>query len=260
MLDMSQIAASFPEHLRPFKRNLLREYLQYKVLEIICDSAFGGKLAFMGGTAIHIVHAGPRFSEDLDFDNRGLGLPEFEEMSNLIRSKMGLQGFDLETKVTAGGAFRMSLRFPGMFLRMGLSTDPREKLDLRIDAAPQHFEYEAASFMIDKFDVFGRILVAPADLLLAQKIFCLFSRPRAMGRDLFDIVFLWGKTEPRPDYLKEKMHIKSGADLKERLTRRCAELDLDSLAEDVAPFVYRPEEVKRVRMFRDFIAGREFKF
>ena len=33
MLDIKQIEPFYPENLRPFKRNLLREYVQYKILE-----------------------------------------------------------------------------------------------------------------------------------------------------------------------------------------------------------------------------------
>jgi len=71
MLDLRQIESFYPGTLRIFGRNLLREYLQYKILEIVYDSKFGKKLAFMGGTAIHMIHFNTRFSEDLDFDNLG---------------------------------------------------------------------------------------------------------------------------------------------------------------------------------------------
>jgi len=67
MLDLKQIESFYPEYLRAFKRNLLREYLQYKILEVIFDSRFGEKLSFMDGTAIHIIHQNTRFSEDLGF-------------------------------------------------------------------------------------------------------------------------------------------------------------------------------------------------
>lgn len=259
MLDLHQIVSYFPEPLKAFKRNLLREYLQYKVLEVIYDSKFGDKLTFMGGTAIHIVHGNPRFSEDLDFDNRGLDLPAFVSLGRLVRSKMELQGFTLETTTVAKNAFRLSLRFPGLLRHMGLSRDPREKLHLRVDAEPQGFAYDAAAFLIDKFDVFGRVSVAPADLLLAQKVLCMFSRPRPMGRDFFDALFLWGKTEPQPTYLREKLMVESAQDLRARLITRCRELDFDSLADDVAPFLYRPENAKRVRLFPEFIENHEFK-
>lgn len=72
MLELNQIESYYPEHLRVFKKNILREYLQYKILEIIYDSKFTVNLVFMGGTAIRIIHGGSRFSEDLDFDNINL--------------------------------------------------------------------------------------------------------------------------------------------------------------------------------------------
>jgi len=81
-----------------------------------------------------------------------------------------------------------------------------------------------------------------------------------MGRDFFDALFLWGKTEPRPAYLKEKLRVGSAADLKDRLIRCSRELDFDLLAEEVAPFLYRPEDAEKVRMFPEFVAGHEFKF
>ena len=259
MLDLHQIESYYPEPLRAFKRNLLREYLQYKLLEIIYDSKEGSRLTFMGGTAIHIVHGAPRFSEDLDFDDRGLSDDDFRRLETRVRSKMVLQGFSVETSLVKRAARRIIVRFPGLFHLYELSTDPREKLHLQVDSEPQRFEYEASAVMIDKFDVFGRILVAPADLLLAQKVTCLFTRRRPMGRDVYDALFLWGKTEPRPAYLAERLGVRSGRDLRLRLIERCRELDFDRLADDVAPFLFRHEEAKKVKLFPDFVKSHEFK-
>ena len=72
MLTLEQIEQQYPENLRGFKRSLLREYLQYKILEIIFASEYATKLVFIGGTALRIVHDNSRFSEDVDFDNFGL--------------------------------------------------------------------------------------------------------------------------------------------------------------------------------------------
>jgi predicted nucleotidyltransferase component of viral defense system len=77
MLSIEQIESFYPENLRIYKRNLLREYLQYVILEIIYRSDYGRYLIFMGGTAIHIIHGSQRFSEDLDFDNKGLKKEDF---------------------------------------------------------------------------------------------------------------------------------------------------------------------------------------
>ena len=88
MLELKEIESFYPEYLRPFKGNILREYLQYKILESVYSSEFGRNLVFMGGTAIHIAHGLPRFSEDLDFDNRGLDQKGFEALSVLLKKKL----------------------------------------------------------------------------------------------------------------------------------------------------------------------------
>ena len=85
MLDFRQIESFYPEQIRPFKKNLLREYLQYKILEAIFESPLADKLTFMGGTCIHIVHGSPRFSEDLDFDNPGIGRHDFQALYQRVK-------------------------------------------------------------------------------------------------------------------------------------------------------------------------------
>ncbi len=258
MLDLAQIESYYPEPLRAFRRNLLREYIQYKLLEIVSDSKEGSRLTFMGGTAIHVIHGAPRFSEDLDFDDRGLSDGDFQRLEQQVRSRMELQGFPVETAIVVRHARRIVVRFPGLYRLYGLSTDPREKLLIHIDAEPQRFDYEAEAVLIDKFDVFGRIAAAPVDLLLAQKITCLFTRRRPMGRDVFDALFLWGKTEPRLAYLNERLGVRSGGELRSHLVQRCRELDFDRLANDVEPFLFRADDARKVRLFQDFVKSHKF--
>jgi predicted nucleotidyltransferase component of viral defense system len=69
MLSLDQIKEYYPENLKGFERFMLREYLQYKILEVLFDSKYANKFVFIGGTALRIVHNNERFSEDLDFDN-----------------------------------------------------------------------------------------------------------------------------------------------------------------------------------------------
>ena len=173
MLDIKQIQSFYPEHLRPFKKNLLREYLQYKILEAITESPLADKFTFMGGTCIHIVHGSPRFSEDLDFDNPGIGRHDFEALSQRIKRNLELQGYPVELKNTYQDAFRASLRFPGLLRDSGISGHRDEKLLIQIDTEPQGVRYNPDKFILNKFDVFSRINIVPADILVAQKIFCI---------------------------------------------------------------------------------------
>ena len=195
MLDIKQIESFYPEYLRSFKRNLLREYLQYKILEIVFDSKFGEKLSFMGGTATHIIHGNTRFSEDLDFDNLGLTEKEFEQLANSVQKRLQLEGFKAEIKNVFKGAYRCYIRILDILFENGLSKHKDEKLLIEIDTEPQGYTYSPEKVIINKFDVFLRINVVPMDVLLAQKIYAIFKRKRAMGRDFYDAIFLLGKTK-----------------------------------------------------------------
>ena len=50
MLSLQEIQTAYPEALKNKGRFILREYLQYKILEIIYNSEFASQLIFLGGT------------------------------------------------------------------------------------------------------------------------------------------------------------------------------------------------------------------
>lgn len=253
MLDLKQIESFYPDHLKPFKRNLLREYLQYKILEAIFDSEFSSKLVFMGGTAIRMLHGNTRFSEDLDFDNLGLDIENFKILSRIVERQFKRQGLQPEIRVTAKKAFRCLIRFPRLLYEQQLSRLEEEVLLIQVDAEPQNFRYKPEKTVLNKFDVFLRIQVTPADILLAQKITCIFNRSRPMGRDFYDTVFLWGKTAPNMDYLKAKLGISDKAELKEKLTQHSKKLDFSALSRDLQPFLFEVGDIKKILLFPEFV-------
>ncbi|PIW92942.1 MAG: hypothetical protein COZ87_03985, partial [Candidatus Moranbacteria bacterium CG_4_8_14_3_um_filter_43_15] len=112
MLSLAEIEKYYPENIRAFKRNILREYLQYKILQIIFNSKYANKLSFLGGTALRIVHDNARFSEDLDFDNFGLKEKEFDEISQLVKKHLELEGYEVEVRNIFKDAYRCYVRIP----------------------------------------------------------------------------------------------------------------------------------------------------
>lgn len=254
MLDLDQILSFYPERLRPFRTNILREYLQHKMLEALGSSPLASPLIFMGGTCIHLVHGNPRFSEDLDFDNRGLDWAGFEELCRAILRELVREGYALELKTSRAGAFHASFRFTDVLQQTGLSGHREAKLLIRLNTEPQGYEgYRHDDFLLNRFDVFQRLRVVPVDVLLAQKILCLFDRTRPMGRDFFDTVFLMAKTAPDFGYLEAKLGIGGMTELKDRLLARCAELDFQRLAHDVEPFIFDAKESRKVALFPESV-------
>ena len=255
MLELKQIESFFPEQLRHFKRNLLREYLQYKILEAVFASKYGQKLVFMGGTAIHIVHGLPRFSEDLDFDNRGLTKRDFNALTQVVAKKLALEGYVIQTETSFKGAFSADIKFTKVLFNEGLSGHRDEKILIKLDAAPQNFTYSAQQVIINKFDVFTGISVVPEDILLAQKFYAILARKRIIGRDFYDVIFLAGKAKIDFTYLKKRSGIEDKKMLKTALLKRCSKLNFKLLTRDVEQFVFVPSDAKKVSLFIKYVQG-----
>ena len=258
MLNLSQIIENYPNSLSSFTRGLLREYLQYKILDLIFSSSYGSKMVFMGGTDLRIVHGNNRFSEDLDFDNFGLTEKEFEEVSQVVKSGLELEGLQVEMQNIYKGAYHCKIKLPRILTENNLSVMDTEKLLILIDTAPQNFGYQPETVTLDKFDVFTLINSVPLEILFSQKIYASLNRKRAKGRDFFDMLFLMSKKiKPNYDYLQQKIGISNSKDLKEKLLQEYSKLDFQDLYQDVKPFLFNPNDQKMLQFVR-FIKGYGF--
>jgi len=252
MLEFQQIKEQYPENLQRFERLILREYLQYKILQAIFDSKHASKLAFLGGTALRIVYGNTRFSEDIDLDNFGLSWEKFEEVIDKVNRFLSLEGFEVEVKNVKKGTYHCDLRFPKLLYDEGLSPLPGEKLLIQVDTTAQGYKYQPEVVLLNKFDVFAEIRVTPLDTLLSQKIYTAVNRKRPKGRDFYDITFLASRTKPDYGFLKQKMDVDTEDKLKEEISSRIADYDFTAIADDVAPFLINQNEIKRVEKFPEF--------
>jgi predicted nucleotidyltransferase component of viral defense system len=254
MLTLQQIEQQYPENLRPFKRHLLREYLQYKILEIIFASQYADKLSFLGGTALRIIYENARFSEDLDFDNFSLNDNEFEDVAQKVRAGLEAQGLKVVVDTAGQQAYRCRVRLPDLLFVNELSPHQEENILIQIDSAAHDFPYRADRKILNKFDVFSGIFVTPADILLSQKFWAALNRKRAKGRDFFDIVFLLSFAKPNYRYLQLKIGVADEGSLRKKLLETIAGFDFKELARDVQPFLFSPADARKVELFPEYIA------
>jgi len=254
VIEFEQIESYYPKKLRVFKKNILREYFQYKILEIIYNSSCFNKLIFMGGTALRIIYDNSRFSEDLDFDNIGITFTEFLKLIDIIKKKLTLEGYNIETDVKQRGAFIGLVKVKDVLFNYGFSSHSAQKINLEIDAEPQSFRYTPEQKLLNKFDIFTSIFSVPVDILLSQKIFAILNRSRTMGRDLYDTVFLLGRTKPNVQYLKEKLGLDDLQKIKEALILKTKELNLEKMAEDIKPFIFDKVDANKVKFFKDYLS------
>ena len=252
MLELEQLLNQYPPHLRGYTRAILREYLQVKILQGIFESKQASHVTFIGGTALRIVYDNQRFSENIDLDHFGVDWAGFDEMIHKVARFLSLEGFQVEVKGAAKGAYHCYLRFPDLLYAQGLSPHLAQKLLIRVDSAAQGYVYQPEVRILNKFDTFTEVRVAPLGLLLSHKLYTAINRKRPKGRDFFDITFLLGRTKPDYGFLVQKMGINSPEHLRQAILERIVAYDFEALARDVEPFLIDQPQVKRVKLFRTY--------
>lgn len=253
MMNLEQIARFFPAHLHLQKQAMLREYLQCVILEILFESHFASKFSFLGGTCLRLVHGASRFSEDLDFDNFDLTDADFDAVAQLVGERLEQQGFKVEVSNVHRGAYRYNIRFPGLLFEQGLSGHKEEKILIQLDTQSQAYAFHPETYILNRFGLFTRLLVTPLSLLLSQKIYALVNRTRAKGRDYYDVVFLFSQNvKPDYAYLELKMAAGTPEILRKVISNQLDQVSLEVLAAEVRPFLFNPDDSRRVLYFREF--------
>ena len=254
MLSLEELKPYYPKSLHSYERFIIREYLQFKILEIIFGSPYENKLAFLGGTCLRIVHNSSRFSEDLDFDNFNLSMGDFTNITADVKIELERLGYEVEIRNVEKGAYHCYIRFPEILYKEGLTNHKEEKILIRLDTEAHEFDYSPDQPLLNKFDVFTQINTTPKDILLAQKFYAIINRKRKKGRDFFDIVFLLGQgLIPNYEYLNKKIGVDNPIELRLRIIDKCNQLDMQEMAKDVMPFLFNKKDAKRVLLFPDYI-------
>lgn len=254
MITLEEIQAGYPPKLHDRTSFLLREYLQYRILQLIYRAEQSRHLVFLGDTCLRLLHGNQRFSEDLDFDNQGLDMEQFRLLALEVGKGLEREGYNVQVEVRSKTAFRCKVRFPGLLFQHGLSGHADQNVLIQFDAEPQRYDYQPDLNRLDKFDVSFSLPCCPPALLLAQKCHAIMGRPRNKGRDFHDVVFLLGRdTSPDMRYVMERMGIKSLNELAEALLAHCAKLNMARQAEDVRPFLFDAALADRVVHFPQLI-------
>ncbi|MEN0003386.1 MAG: nucleotidyl transferase AbiEii/AbiGii toxin family protein [Bacteroidota bacterium] len=252
MKELATLVEEYPQYLRTRGENILREYLQHEILHIIFTSKYAHQLTFLGGTCVRLIYGSERFSEDLDFDSKGLAKQDFEALAGIIKTQLELLGYEVNLKFVFKGAFHCSIKFPGLLYHHELSGHKEAVLFIKLDAENQHFAHSAILVPLQKFGITTEILAVPKDLLCAQKIAAIMGRKRPKGRDYYDLHFLLQSASPNYDYLTKRFGVSDAPSLKKLVNDRIATFDFGALAKDVRPFVFRPQLAEVVRDFPEF--------
>lgn len=239
MIDLKYIDGFFPEPLRAnpaFSRHIIKEYIQLMVLDYLSATPYIKKMAFIGGTNLRLVKGIDRFSEDLDFDVRGMSEQEFMNMTDDILSFLRRSGLNVEARD------KQNARLTG---------HKEERFLLKIEAQDQGVPYEPKMVNVSGCGFFFPLPVPPDDILLSMKLSALLTR--AKGRDFYDVMFLFSQTEPNYAFLEKKAGIGNLAQLKAALHETLAKTDLNVRKRDFGHLLFSERNAERILRFGDFI-------
>jgi len=258
MIRLDEIRSFFTDSIRRnplFFEYMLKEYLHYRILDIIFSGEYASRLRFIGGSSLRILHHIQRFSEDLDFDCFQLSREEFLQLTDKVIARLRNEGIRVEAgdkeKDLKIHAFRRNIMFPGMLYDLGLTGHREKRLLIKIECAPHYYKYEPVKPIIQKFNVFTQIFTPSPDILLSMKTGAVLERGK--GRDFYDFMFLSGITDPDIGYLEMKFGIKHHAQLYERILESCDTVDFIKKSHDFEKLVFDPAETRKVLLFKEYI-------
>lgn len=234
--------------------NVMREYLQARVLEVMQLRGAWTAVAFMGGTALRFLYRIPRFSDDLDFAlesaNRGF---EFAGLLEAVRARFLKEGYACEvksaTRTTVNKAF---VRFPGLPHEMGASAHANAVFGIKIEVDTNPPRGAVLETSTVRRHVTLRIAHHDRASLVAGKVAALLMREWVKGRDVYDLVWYLSNPEwPEPnETLLASALVQGGrsdiigaAAWREALATRLREAPWDGVVTDVGRFLMLPEEV-----------------
>ncbi len=254
MLDL--IKTEINSETSPEKKlNLLREFLQIVALKAIYDNNGFASIAFLGGTALRIVHRIRRYSEDLDFSVYDLKKYNFDAILEGIQREFAYMGLNVEMKKKSRVVNSCFLNFTNVLQELKLSRHKDEKFAVKfeIDTNPPA---GAVLESVDHIKYFGfRMQVYDLASLMAGKINAVMSRRFAKGRDFYDLLwYLIEAIEPN-----ETMMINSfkqsnpvleinSSNWRALVLRKIREMDFTQIRKDLERFVFDPKELQLIEL------------
>jgi hypothetical protein len=195
-----------------------------------------------------------RFSEDIDFS-----LERPEQSFNLglamdkARRDFELAGHTVEGTVRATKTIHSAqVKFPGLLSDVGLTSDRRRKLMIRVevDTQPPKGATMEQRLVTRHFPIVFRAHDLPS--CMAGKVHALLTRGHTKGRDLFDLAWFLthpGRPAPNLELLRNALAQTGwrGPKLSEGSWRKVlvdslSKLDWDAVVRDVEPFLEDPRD------------------
>lgn len=238
------------------RQNAAKEALQECILAALAQAGLLRSTAFIGGTALRILHGLPRFSEDLDFI-WVQGEPQVEAWLKTITRYLGKIGVTPHARLDpihndpVSGKRTQTLYLSATaaafakFAREGLQISFEFDFD-----PPEHVRPEVRTLAVANTQATIPTLELPS--LMAGKLHILLTRrDREKGRDWYD--YLWYRDH---DVVPNVAQLQSAIDQTTKkppavywmsyLRQRLSEVNWLNIQNDVKPFLENPKDIGRL--------------
>jgi len=230
------------------RRNVLKEELQFYVLNFIYHHSEYSKWIMYGGSALRIIHGLNRMSVDLDFEVSHAVTEKFleelkKEVEDYFVNTYGADADFLTIKITSGRGLLLKFHV-GNELSLGNSSNQiHVKIDLNHFVAPKTVSERRP---INRDQLSFVILTYNMSVLTASKLAAIFLRGtrgvgavvyEEKGRDIYDLLWYMGKKAvPDFDYLVAKgINMKDPRALFDKLTLQMNKASDENLKQDLIP-------------------------
>ena len=215
-------------------KNILKEYLQFPVLNFIYNNKKYKNLIFTGGSCLRVCFDLPRMSEDLDFDLKKSDWANFniKELATDVQ-KYFKKDFLFDVQVKTQGNRRIYLKFP-ILKELGVADNSESDL-LYVKIEPTKTGFIRPEIEIQPIFKYGYNFIVQRynlSFLMTGKLNAIFLRKwfsgkeneiDIKGRDFYDLYWYLEKgVVPNYRNLKRSIEISNQKELYKELKKRIA--------------------------------------
>jgi len=250
---MEYIRGFYPPYIAQnagMQKHILKEYVELLALEWVARSPYAAKLVFIGGTNLRLIQGIDRFSEDLDFDCKGLSEEEFLQMSHELVKYLQQHGLNAELRNKDSVrllAFRSNVYFPELLFDLQLTGHREERFLMKIEVQDQGTDYPREMAIVQRNGFTFPVPVPPLSVLLSMKLCALLTRQK--GRDFYDTMFLMQRTEPDYCFLQQRIGIADKEQLDAALREMVSRTDLKTKQRDFEHLLFDSRKSETIRSF-----------
>jgi predicted nucleotidyltransferase component of viral defense system len=227
-------------------RGIIREYVQVLMLKYLYRSEWRTNFFFTGGTSLRLLYGLKRFSEDVDFNARGLRRADFEHAAVSISRELRREGISCDLEFSHRDPLLMAeFIFRGIQERYGVS-DRRGEIIIKLEAYTPDYALEIEAGVVNSFGEVFLVNSMSRGSVFADKLDTLRKKKR--GRHVYDVIFMLTRKFPINRELLRLNGIEE--EPKEAIIgiiNGISDSQLEKLSEEVAPFLFDETESRLIR-------------